>query len=148
MDVRSKVYLYQTTVRWTEQRKGVISCAGKPEVEVATPPEFKGHEGIWSPEDLFVASANVCLMTTFLAVAERAGLAFSAYESEAEGRLESVEGKFQFTAITIKPTITVESDADTGKAKELIEKAEANCLISNSMKATVTLEPVIRSSRA
>lgn len=148
MDVRSKVYLYQTTVRWTEQRKGVISCAGKPEVEVATPPEFKGHEGIWSPEDLFVASANVCLMTTFLAVAERAGLAFLAYESEAEGRLESVEGKFQFTAITIKPTITVESDADTGKAKELIEKAEANCLISNSMKATVTLEPVIRSSRA
>ena len=144
MDVRSKVYLYQTTVRWTEQRKGVMSCAGKPDVEVATPPEFKGHEGIWSPEDLFVASANICLMTTFLAVAERAGLAFSAYESEAEGRLELVEGKFQFTAITIKPTITLKPGADAGKAKELIEKAEANCLISNSMKATVTLEPVIR----
>ena len=145
MDIRSKVYLYQTTVRWTEQRKGVISCAGKPEVEVATPPEFKGHEGIWSPEDLFVASANVCLMTTFLAVAERAGLAFSAYESEAEGRLELVEGKFQFTAITIKPTITLKAEADADKARQLIEKAEANCLISNSMKATVTLEPVIRS---
>jgi peroxiredoxin-like protein len=144
MDVRSKVYLYQTTVRWTEQRKGMISCAGKPDVAVATPPEFKGHEGIWSPEDLFVASANVCLMTTFLAVAERAGLAFVSYESTAEGRLELVEGKFQFTAITIKPTITLESDADAAKAKELIEKAEANCLISNSMKATVTLEPVIR----
>jgi peroxiredoxin-like protein len=144
MDVRSKVYLYQTTVKWTEQRKGTISCAGKPDVAVATPPEFKGHEGIWSPEDLFVASANVCLMTTFLAVAERAGLAFVSYESTAEGRLELVEGKFQFTGITIKPTITLESDADAAKAKELIEKAEANCLISNSMKAKVTLEPVIR----
>jgi peroxiredoxin-like protein len=144
MDVRSKVYLYHTTVTWTEQRKGIISCAGKPDVAVATPPEFKGHEGIWSPEDLFVASANICLMTTFLAVAERAGLAFSAYESTAEGRLELVEGKFQFTAITIKPTITLESSADAAKAKELIEKAEANCLISNSMKAKVTLEPVIR----
>jgi len=143
MDVRSKVYLYQTTVRWTEQRKGMISCAGKPDVAVATPPEFKGHEGIWSPEDLFVASANVCLMTTFLAVAERAGLAFVSYESSAEGRLELVEGKFQFTAITLKPTITLESDADAAKAKELIEKAEAHCLISNSMKAKVTLEPVI-----
>ena len=144
MDVRSKVYLYQTAVRWTEQRKGVMSCAGKPDVEVATPPEFKGHEGIWSPEDLFVESANVCLMTTFLAVAERAGLAFSAYESEAEGRLELVEGKFQFTALTIKPMITLKSSADAARAKELIEKAEANCLISNSMKAKVTLEPVIR----
>jgi len=144
MDVRSKVYLYHTTVTWTEQRKGMISCAGKPDVQVATPPEFKGHEGIWSPEDLFVASANICLMTTFLAVAERAGLAFSSYESTAEGRLELVEGKFQFTAMTLKPTITLESDSDAAKAKELIEKAEANCLISNSMKARVSLEPIFR----
>lgn len=27
MDVRSKVYTYHTSVKWTEQRKGVISCA-------------------------------------------------------------------------------------------------------------------------
>jgi peroxiredoxin-like protein len=113
-------------------------------VAVATPPEFKGHEGIWSPEDLFVASANVCLMTTFLAVAERAGLPLASYESAAEGRLELVEGKFQFTAITLKPTITLKAVSDAAKAKELIEKAEANCLISNSMKAKVTLEPVIQ----
>lgn len=143
MEQKSKVYMYQTAVKWTEQRKGIMSCAGKPEVQVATPPEFKGHEGIWSPEDLFVASANICLMTTFLAVAERAGLAFSAYESTAEGRLELVEGKFQFTAITIRPSITLKSGEDAAKAKELIEKAERNCLISNSMNATVTLEPIM-----
>ena len=144
MDVRSKVYLYQTTVTWTEQRKGTMSCAGKPELPVATPPEFKGHEGIWSPEDLFVSSANVCLMTTFLAVAERAGVAFSSYESKAEGRLELVDGKFQFTAITIRPTITLPVGGDAAKVRELIKKAEQNCLISNSMKAAVTLEPTIR----
>ncbi|MBS0165119.1 OsmC family protein [Nitrospira sp. CMX1] len=144
MESKSKAYLYQTSVKWTEQRKGMISCAGKPDVEVATPPEFKGHENIWSPEDLFVASANVCLMTTFLAVAERAGLAFSSYESTAEGQLELVEGKFQFTAITIRPSITLKLGGDAAKAKELIEKAERNCLISNSMKAEMILEPVIR----
>jgi organic hydroperoxide reductase OsmC/OhrA len=71
-------------------------------------------------------------------VAERAGLAFTSYESVAEGRLELVDGKFQFTAITFP------ANADVGKAKELIEKAEANCLISNSMKARVSLEPTIR----
>jgi organic hydroperoxide reductase OsmC/OhrA len=37
----------------------------------------------------------------------------------------------------------LESDDDAARAKELIEKAEANCLISNSMKANVTVEPVI-----
>lgn len=144
MELRSKVYTYHTAIRWTEQRKGVISCAGKPDIQVATPPEFKGHEGIWSPEDLFVASANICLMTTFLAVAERAGLVFTSYESAAEGKLELVDGKFQFTAITLKPTITLPANADAAKAKELIEKAEANCLISNSIKARVALEPTIR----
>ena len=144
MEVRSKVYTYHTAIKWTEQRKGVISCAGKPDIQVATPPEFKGHEGIWSPEDLFLASANVCVMTTFLAVAERAGLAFTSYESVAEGRLELVDGKFQFTAITLKPTIMLPANADAAKAKELIEKAEVNCLISNSMKAKVSLEATIR----
>lgn len=144
MDAKPKEYWYHTAVKWTEQRKGVISCAGKPDVQVATPPEFKGHADIWSPEDLFVASANICLMTTFLAVAERAGLSFTSYESEADGKLELVEGKFQFTVITLKPVITLPSGGDYAKAKELIEKAEANCLISNSMKAHVTLSPTIR----
>lgn len=143
MEVRGKVYTYHTSVKWTEQRKGVISCAGKPDIQVATPPEFKGHEGIWSPEDLFVASANICVMTTFLAVAERAGLAFRSYESSAEGRLELVDGKFQFTEIILKPVITLPPGGDAAKAKELIEKAEANCLISNSMKARVHLDASI-----
>ena len=83
MEVRSKVYTYRTAVKWTEQKKGTITCEGKPDIQVATPPEFKGHEGIWSPEDLYVASANICLMTTFWAVAERAGLAFTSYHCEA-----------------------------------------------------------------
>jgi peroxiredoxin-like protein len=143
MEVRSKVYTYHTALKWTEQKKGVVSCAGKPDIQTATPPEFKGHEGIWSPEDLFVASVNVCVMSTFLAFAERAGLAFTGYESQAEGRLELLDGKFQFTAITVRPTITLKSSGDAVKAKELIEKAEANCLVSNSIKAHVSLEPVI-----
>ena len=143
MDVRSKVYTYRTAVKWTEQKKGTITCEGKPDIQVATPPEFKGHAGIWSPEDLYVASANICLMTTFLAVAERAGLTFTSYHCEAEGRLELVEGKFQVTVITLRPQIALQSGSDAAKAKELIEKAEANCLISNSMKTRIALEPTI-----
>lgn len=143
MDVRSKVYTYRTAVEWTEQKKGTITSEGKPEIQVATPPEFKGHAGIWSPEDLYVAAANICLMTTFLAVAERAGLAFTAYQCEAEGRLELVDGKFQVTVITLRPHITLSSGGDVTKARELIEKAEANCLISNSMKTRIVLEPAI-----
>lgn len=147
MEAKPKSYRYHATVKWAGQRKGVMSCAGKPDVEVATPPEFKGHEGIWSPEDLFVSSANICVMTTFLSVAERAGLQFASYESAAEGTLELVEGTFQFTTITIKPTLTLKAGADPAKARELLEKAEAMCLISHSMKARVTLQPTIEDAR-
>jgi peroxiredoxin-like protein len=143
MEVRSKSYTYHCTVKWTEQRKGVISSQGKPDVQVATPPEFKGHEGIWSPEDLFVASVNICVMSTFLAVAERAALSFKQYESEAEGRLELVDGKFQFTTIVLKPRISLNRGEDLDKAKELMTKAEANCLISNSIKTRVLVEAII-----
>lgn len=140
MDVHSKVYMYRTAVRWTERRMGITSCSGKPDVQVATPPEFKGHDGIWSPEDFFVASVNSCVMSTFLAFAERAGLAFIAYESEAEGRLELVDGRFQFTTILVRPRISLKPGEDPGKAKELMAKAEANCLVSNSIKTRVMVE--------
>ncbi|HEY5765737.1 MAG TPA: OsmC family protein, partial [Candidatus Deferrimicrobiaceae bacterium] len=103
MAIRAKSYKYVTSVRWTGEKKGMMTIAGKPPVEVATPPEFKGHEGIWSPEDLYVASVNSCIMTTFLAFAERAGLEFEKFESEAEGLLEFVEGRFLFTKIIVHP---------------------------------------------
>lgn len=143
METHPKSYRYTTGVKWTGQKIGMMTVAGKPSVEVATPPEFKGHEGIWSPEDLYVASANACLMTTFFSFAERSGLSITAYESEAEGLLELVQGKFQMTTIVLKPKITLQPGTDSAKVKELIFKAEANCLISNSMKTKISILPEI-----
>lgn len=145
MAVRTKSFSYTTSVRWTGERKGAMSAAGKPDVEVATPPEFKGHEGIWSAEDLYVASANICVMNTFLAFAERAGLGFESYESEAEGTLEFVDDRFLFTRIVLRPRIALKSGEDREKAEEILHKAERNCLISASMKTEVALEPTITS---
>jgi peroxiredoxin-like protein len=139
--IRAKSYKYVTSVRWTGEKKGMMTIAGKPPVEVATPPEFKGHEGIWSPEDLYVASVNSCIMTTFLAFAGRAGIAFEGYESEAEGVLEFVDGKFLFTTITVRPRIVLRPGEDRARAEEILHKAEAQCLISNSIRTKVTLEP-------
>jgi peroxiredoxin-like protein len=139
--IRAKSYSYPTSVRWTGEKKGTMTVTGKPSVEVATPPEFKGHEGIWSPEDLFVASVNSCIMTTFLAFADRAGLGFEKFESEAEGLLEFVDGRFLFTKIVIRPRVTLRSEEDKGKAEEILHKAERNCLVSNSIRTEIVLEP-------
>lgn len=143
MAIRSKSYRYPVSVRWTGEKKGSLTVAGKPSVEVGTPPEFKGHEGVWSPEDLFVSSVNVCIMSTFLAYAQRAELAFESYESEAEGLLEFVDGRFVFTRIVVRPRVALRPGADRARAEEILHKAEANCLVSNSIRTEVVLEPTV-----
>ncbi len=143
MEVRSKVFTYITSVEWKGEKKALATSEGKPSLEVATPPEFKGHAGIWSPEDLFVEAVNACIMTTFLSFIERAGLVLSGYSSVAEGKLERGADGFSFTEIIVRPSIKVTNEEDQAKAEELIEKAEANCLISNSIKSRVILEAVV-----
>lgn len=135
---------YQVNVKWKEVRKGIMSSPSLSDIEIATPPQFpKGHEGIWSPEHLYVASAAVCLMTTFLAIAENSNLEFISYDSKAIGKLEMVDKKLLITKIHIEPLIKIKNKEDIDKCEKIIFKSEASCLISNSMKTEVTITPRI-----
>lgn len=140
----SDIHTYETSVQWTKQRKAALISKGLPSLEVATPPQFPGgHEGIWSPEHLFTASAEVCLMTTFLSIAEKAKFPFINYTSTAVGTLEKTDTGFLMTKIVIKPTLSVDDELLREKGLKLLEKAEKYCLISNSMKSEVILEPTV-----
>ncbi len=135
---------YECKVTWSGEKRGRLEAAGLPAVEVATPPEFKGHPGIWSPEHLFVASSLTCLMTTFVALAEKARLRVAGFRATANGRLtQGGDGKLAITEIQLEPEVIVFEPADEEKAHDLIEKAEKYCLISNSMKSEITLRPRI-----
>ncbi len=137
-------YIYNNTVTWKHDRVGEMSEETLPSITVATPPEFaKGVPNIWSPEHLFVAAANVCMMTTFLAIAENSKLEFIAYKADAVGKLDKVDGKFAIAEIVIKPELTLPAGTDEARALRILEKSEANCLISNSMKTKVSLQPVL-----
>lgn len=140
----NKNFIFKTTVKWTEDKKGKLHCSTKPSIEISTPPEFKGHEGYWSPEDLFLASINSCIMTTFIYFAEKSSLVFLSYESEIKGEVSFEEGKLMFSSITVRPIITVKNEPDKEKAKQLIEKSEKYCLISSSVRSKITLLPTIK----
>lgn len=139
-----KSFRYKTALVWKSGRRGTMSSLGKPDVEVSSAPEFKGEPGLWSPEDLLVGAVESCLMLTFLALAQTKGLETVSYESHAEGLLESVEGKYRITEITVEPTVIVKSEADLVAAREISSKVEANCFISNSTKAHVKFSPQVR----
>lgn len=140
----TETHIYSTALHWRQERKGVLSSRGLPNIEVATPPEFpKGHPGIWSPEHMFVAAAEVCLMTTFLAIAEKSKLEFREYSSQAVGTLEKTEQGYLITKILIKPKVVIQAQAQVDRALRIVEMAEKHCLISNSMKTEVSIAPEI-----
>ncbi len=140
-----ETHKYEVNVEWTQDRKGMMSSPVlTQQIEVATPPDFpKGTPDIWSPEHFFVAAINSCLMNTFFAVAENSGLAYVSFKSNAVGTVEKVEGNYLVTEITLKPILVISDTAGSEKAMHVLEISEKNCLISNSVKTTIHLEPEI-----
>jgi organic hydroperoxide reductase OsmC/OhrA len=137
-------YFYETEVTWTGERRGDLRAPGLPALEVAAPPEFKGHEGIWSPELLYVASVNSCFMATFLAIAELSKLGFIRFTCNARGKLEKEEGRgYRITEIVLSPKLVIGHERDAEQAIRILEKAEKSCLISNSINTAVRLEPEV-----
>ncbi len=141
--VRHKSFSYATQLSWLENRAGQLSSDGKASFRVASPPEFKGEAGVWTPEDLFVAAVEACTMTTFIAFATRLKIPLVSYESSADGTLEFTDGGYSFTKVVVRPKVVVASEDAVEQAKQTMSDAHHSCLISNSIKGVVTVEPVI-----
>lgn len=139
-----EVHYYKTNIKWDEGRMGTLSSPTLDSFKVATPPEFsKGVPNTWSPEHLFVASINICLMTTFVAIAENSKLEFESFECEGLGKLEKVDGKFMISEVKLTPIVKIKYDKDKERAERIVNKAENLCLISNSAKSKIILNSQI-----
>lgn len=141
--MKHKSFSYRTGIQWLGGRAGTLQSEGKPAFRVASPPEFKGEAGVWTPEDLFVASVNTCVMATFVAFAERQKLSVIAYSCEAEGLIEFVDSGYRFTHLTLRPKVVVQTAEAVAQAEKTVRDAHANCFVSNSILSEVVLEPQI-----
>jgi organic hydroperoxide reductase OsmC/OhrA len=146
-------HYYNVDISWKQDRKGWLNSpeltnsekANDNGIEVATPPEFpKGVPGIWSPEHLFTAAVSSCLMTTFLSIAENSKLEFTDFSCRSKGKLDKVDGRFIMSEIILEPSVTIVNESDREKAERILNKSEAACLISNSIKSKITMIPTIR----
>ncbi len=139
-----KSFRYKTGLTWSGARRGRATVPGKPDLDLGSPPEFRGEPGIWCPEELLVASLNTCLMLTFISLANARKLEFSSYESAAEGLLENVDGTYQITKVSVEPSLIVKSQADLETARAIMGELEKHCFISNSITAEVNITPQLR----
>lgn len=137
-------YVYSAEVKWTDEKKGNLLLDEKPDLPVATPPEFGGHDGLTSPEDLYVASAVVCIMSTFLAMGAKVKAEWKDFSCRGEGVLEKVpEGGLQFTRIDLYPKVLIEDEKHAAPVNKALDLAGRYCLVTNSMKSEVVLHPEV-----
>ena len=134
-------YAYEVNMEWTHEANGLLSSEGLPLIDVSAPPEFHGEPGRWTPEHLLTASVASCFGMTFLSIARFQKFNVHSFRVNAFARLEKLPGEgYRFTEITVVPEITVARE-DTGKVLKIVEKAEKNCFVTKSLRATVQVEP-------
>ncbi len=117
----------------------VVSSEGLPDLDTASPPQFDGPLGVWSPETLFSAAIADCFVLTFRAIARASKFEWTSLECRAEGVLERPEKTTFFTTFNVHAVLHVPSGAKVEIAQRLLEKAEDLCLITASLKSDVVL---------
>jgi peroxiredoxin-like protein len=137
-------HFYETEIEWKGEKDFRLGGGKLPDIAAGAPPEFKGREGVWSPEHLFVASLNSCYVLTLLAIAEFSKIQIISLSSSAKGKLEKLPGSsYQITEIVVKPRVVLASADDLTRMPRLLEKAKENCFVSNSIKSTIKIEPEV-----
>lgn len=110
-----------------------LSSAGMRIIESAPPKEFDGPGNQWSPEGLLTAAVADCFVLGFRAIATASKFAWTNLEARTQGTLDRVEGKMRFTRFDTHARLHIPPGADVERAKKLLEKAEFNCLVANSL---------------
>jgi organic hydroperoxide reductase OsmC/OhrA len=139
-DLKPFPHVYNVSASATMDSNVELNAARLPFLHSAPPAEFGGPGDHWSPETLLAAAVGDCFVLTFRAVARAAKLPWVALQCDVAGTLDRVDRVTRFTdfAVSAHLALPVGGNADAGYAA--LEKAEKNCLISNSLLAPSHLE--------
>jgi peroxiredoxin-like protein len=142
-------YEYPVNVKWTGGRDGagaILPERSGTELNVKVPPEFHGPGGGTNPEELLTSAIVGCYTITFGIIAANRKLPVLNIETSAVGQVEQNGANFTFTAVTIRPMITVSgdsTDAQIEATRDMAIKTDSYCIVGNSVrdKVRITIEP-------
>jgi organic hydroperoxide reductase OsmC/OhrA len=119
--------------------EAALTAPPRAPIAVGPPPQFGGSDRDWSPEELLVGATLECLWTTFEAHARRDGLAVRHWAGSAVGVLDRAAKVPAFTSIELSVHIEVDAGQQE-RARALLAKAEANCIIAHALRAPVVVK--------
>jgi len=120
-----------------------LESKGLNNISIDAPGEFGGSGKYWSPETMFVASVATCFILTFKAVSRASKLEWLELSCDVDGTLDKDDKKTRFTKLVIKPVLTASKGIDKDRAIRVLEKAEKNCLVTNSLNTECILKAEI-----
>jgi len=155
----SGTHRYAIAVEWTGNtgagtasyksyaRDHEIRALGKPAVAASSDPSFRGDPARYNPEELLVASLSSCHMLWFLHLCARDRIVVTAYLDDAAGTMvEDATGGGHFTAVMLRPDITVKGPVDAVTLDALQHEAHEKCFIAASVNFPVRCEATYHSA--
>jgi organic hydroperoxide reductase OsmC/OhrA len=126
-----------------------LSAAGKSPLEAATPPEFRGGTpGMWSPEDLLVASVAACYSLTLDALATQRDIPIRSVSVEGVGHVtRRAEGRIGFVVVELRVELAVEPGFEA-PARRVAHSAKQSCIVGHALELPIELELSVRSDGA
>jgi organic hydroperoxide reductase OsmC/OhrA len=139
--MRAKEFRFPVEVEWLGDTRVSTRVEGKREIEISSPPEFRGKDAtIWSPEDFFVASAASCLAITLQGIAGRRDLLLHGLSVSGDGVVGTRDdGTFGFTRMRFLVAIKTDPGQEE-LAREVARKAEEGCLVAVSLDLPIELD--------
>ncbi len=151
-----RTHTYRSTIRWTGDRGSGTSgyreydrlydvlVDGKQPIAGSSDPLFRGDPTRHNPEDLLVASVSACHMLWYLHLCADAGVIVVDYVDDCDGSLaENADGSGRFTAITLRPRVTIAAGSDPDRAVAIHTDANRMCPLAASMAFPVRHEPTV-----
>lgn len=147
---RAKHFEFPASVEWEGGSMTVASVAGKHDLDVATPPDFGGDaEGVWSPEDLLVASAATCFSVTLAAIVRRRTIPLLSLHVDGNGHVgPRDDGQLGFTSIELQVTAETDSADAIPQLEAAIERAESGCLVAMALSIPVSVQATVTATPA
>jgi len=138
--MHSLPHYYKVKASGAQQGHLKVTSDNLPDMRANAPIGFDGPGDVWSPEDMLMSSVATCTILSFRAISRASKLNWVSIECESQGELAQVERKLSFTRIKTKVKLVIPKNESSDKAIKLLNKAEANCLINNSLTAESHLE--------
>lgn len=143
---RAATHSFEVALQWDRSsQSGIIRTGNRMPVLFAAPPEFNGTDTVWSPEHLLIASVSSCYLTTFNYFANLLKVDLKDIRVKASVEIEKVAGGgFWAKSFRLYPEIEFPNTPDPHVVDNLLSKAKRYCIVSNSVKGEVIVEPQIR----